>query len=367
MPASSDKNISLLLALCRYSLFPEEYRLPSLDGIDSEAWSRILLDYSSQGVISLLPKAFEYFPEGLLPDKSVLRACYGELQASTQNYFKVLNVMRRLAETLSAQGIDILFLKGAMLSALYPDPGMRPFSDIDFYLFGEHDKGEKALNDAGVKSKKYFHHHSQSVMNGTLLENHYDFFNRKDHKSFRFLDDELKTLACSEGRCVRFYFPDGGLDNAFAASPTMNAIFLMGHMAGHFAAETISLRMLFDWTIFLRHQGSEVDWERVCDDYRKAGLDKFAGIIQYLIVEKLGVEVPQCPVIPFGGAVSERVWKSITKVRHNKTLKKYGLRYYIRESAIFVSSRWKHSIVFPDESYFILGILYLKSHLSRKS
>ena len=68
-------------------------------------------------------------------------------------------------------------------------------------------------------------------MHGILLENHYDFVERQNHRQNLILDDELKKLANEEGRKIKALFLDSEIKNAYVMTPTMNAIFLMRHMS----------------------------------------------------------------------------------------------------------------------------------------
>jgi 1,6-anhydro-N-acetylmuramate kinase len=136
------------------------------------------------------------------------------------------------------------------LAQLYPVEEWRVFSDIDFYLYGKWQEGNRVLERHGIECRPYVHHNTEAVLNSTLLENHYDFLDRDNHKGNLMLDDELKRLAKVEGRSFPFKFENTEVDNAYSMSPTMNAIFLMRHMAAHFFSESVALRMLYDWALF---------------------------------------------------------------------------------------------------------------------
>ena len=249
---------------------------------------------------------------------------------------------------------------------MYPNLEWRVFSDIDYYLFGRSAEGIDVLADKGIENKAYYHHHTQASLHGILLENHYDFVERVNHKCDLLLDDELKELAAEEGHSIRATFLGEEHTNAYVMTPTMNAIFLMRHMSAHFVGETIPLRQLYDWALFLRRYGNIVDWERVIKLYYASGMSTFAGIVQALIWNYLKIETPSSPVVPRTGYLARRVWHSIICPPEQDPYKKFSLRYFVFEARTFIDNRWKHKIVYPDESYVGLFFRYLWSVTKRK-
>ena len=260
----------------------------------------------------------------------------------------------------------MMFLKGATTARLYPEPQLRVFGDIDFYMFGDDKKSIQALKGLGIKTEEYFNHHTQANFDGVLLENHYDFLDRDNHQGNLLLDDELKRLAMEEGHQYPFKFENPEVDNAYSMSPTMNAIFLMRHMAAHFFSETVALRMLYDWALFQRKYANEVDWKKVSELYKKAGMSKFPGMIQGILNSKLGLTIPECPIEPIYGKEMEGIWKSIVESPASNPYQKNSIRFLLFEARMFLDNRWKHRLVFEDESYWFLFFSYTWQYLKKK-
>ena len=274
--------------------------------------------------------------------------------------------MCEMASMFAKEGIDILFMKGVTLAQLYPNPAWRVFSDIDYYLFGKSEQGIAILKKHGIENSAYYHHHTQASLNGVLLENHYDFVERVNHRCDIILDDALKALAVKEGRSVKASFLGNEITNAYVMTPTMNAIFLMRHMSAHFVGETIPLRMLYDWALFLKNHAKDVDWQLVIGLYDRSEMSEFAGLIQYLLKTKLSVEYVECPVFPFDEENAEKLWQSIVYPSEQDPYKKFSFRYYIFEAKSFLKNRWKHKIVYPGESYAWLFCKYAMSVTKKK-
>lgn len=172
------------------------------------------------------------------------------------------------------------------------------------------------------------------------------------------MDDALKALAEKEGHSLRASFLGAEITNAYVMTPTMNAIFLMRHMSAHFVSETIPLRMLYDWALFLKHDGKRVDWEKVVELYDKSGMTEFAGIVQQLVKEKLGMDIDGCPVSCRNDEKTSKLWYSIVSPPERDPYEKYTLKYYLFETKTFLKNRWKHNLVYPGESYVMLFFKY---------
>ena len=324
---------------------------PQLPNLTAKDWDEVLSLASEQGllpVIAPLLKDLRFDDEA---SRMMLVEWYVTAQANVQDYQIRIRTMCQLAGMLAKEGIDVMFMKGATLAQLYPEPESRVFDDIDFYLYGQWEKGTDVMKRHGIEVIPFTHHHIQAFYHGILLENHYDFLERLYHRQNLIIDDELKMLAAKEGRTIKAQFLGKDCENAYVMTPTMNAIFLMRHMATHFVSETIPLRMLYDWALFLKHHVMDVDWLLVADLYDRAGMTEFAGLIQYLVKTKLGAEYAECPLFPFDEEKAGKLWHSIVYPPKQDPYMENSLRYYLFEAKTFWNNRWKHRIVYPGESY----------------
>lgn len=326
----------------------------------------ILSFASLQGVLGIIMPLFENNKtEDELSQKVIIK-WYSHSVKIGQSYLNRLKTMRELSKLFAEEGLDVMYMKGATLAQLYPNPKWRRFSDIDYYLFGKSEQGIKAMTSNGIKNSAYYHHHTQASLNGVLLENHYDFVERINHRCDVILDDALKDLAAKEGKSIPATFLGDDVKNAYVMTPTMNAIFLMRHMSAHFVGETIPLRMLYDWALFLEKQGKEVDWSLVMHLYDQSGKTAFAEIIQRVIRTHLEYESKECPIKLSGKEDAERVWNSIIFPPKQDPYKKFSLKYYLFETKTFFANRWKHKLVYPGESYALLFFKYVWSAIKKK-
>lgn len=361
----TEKSISTIIEICNKALFQQESGwknvcLPNVGELDS-----LLKIAGSQGILSAFMHGLlerDYQDEEL---RDIIITWYGIAEKSQRGYKKRLMAMEELAKVFKQAGMDVMFIKGATLAKYYPVPEWRMFSDIDFYLYGKYEEGLKVLKEIGVEFEEGFHHHSTASYSGILLENHYDFVDRVNHRCNLLIDDELKKLAEIESHNYRFSFQDENIDNAYCMSPTMNALFLIRHMSTHFASETIPLRMLYDWALFLKKDSENVDWNKVLHIYEKSGMDCFAGMIQGILEEKFHVTIAECPIKPIMDATTERIWISIIDST-SKTKKGKSLLGVVKETITFFRNRWKYKVAFPQESFWRLCLSFIWVHLKSR-
>lgn len=354
--------VDIAAGLCNKVLLKREQ--PELPEMTAKDWDRMLTFASMQGVLPVITPMFADYK----PDDEQLRWVLVEWHVSSQENHQAYHLrtynMREIAQLFEKEGLDIMFMKGATLAQLYPNPEWRVFSDIDYYLYGKSEQGIEVMARHGIENSEYYHHHTQASLNNVLLENHYDFVERVNHKCDVMLDDALKALAEKEGRTVKAEFLGKDLKNAYLMTPTMNAIFLMRHMSAHFVSESIPLRMLYGWALFLKKYAGEVDWNFVMKLYEKSGMMKFVGIIMVILKTHLEFECSACPVELGVQADAERVWESIINPPKQDPYEKFSMRYYLFETRTFFGNKWKHEIAYPGES--LAGLFFKYAWLGVK-
>lgn len=181
-------------------------------------------------------------------------------------------VQQEIADTMAKHGIDTLVLKGTYVAQYYPRPEEREFGDLDLYFYDKHDEADRVAREVlKVTVSNDSHHHSKYNYNGVTVESHYDFVNVHYPPSNRRYEAMLKRVA---------------------TSPTFEVLFLLRHMACHFAASRITLRDLVDWTLTCQALQEQVDWERVQQVVVEYGMAPFADALNDIADSQLGYRPP---------------------------------------------------------------------------
>ncbi len=181
-------------------------------------------------------------------------------------------VQQEIVDAMAKHGIETLVLKGTHMSQYYPRPEEREFGDLDLYFYDRHDEADRvACEVLKVTVGNDAHHHSKYNYSGVTVESHYDFINTHYPPSNRRYEALLKEAA---------------------PSPAFEVLFLLRHMACHFASSRITLRDLVDWTLTCRAMEGQVDWEQVqraVDDY---GMTAFVSALDGVAERQLGYRPP---------------------------------------------------------------------------
>ena len=325
------------------------YDLPS----GNDVWQEVFDLSVQQRVLPLVVSLLETLPQDQIATGATAVKAYLVTEKTIDDQKRRYEAMARVAAFFSERNLDVMFLKGATLATRYPAPELRFFGDIDFYLFGEFKRGEEILTEhGGVSSGDRCFHHTQTILDGVLFENHLDFISSKRHSSNRVLDNALKAKASREK--VPFVVPGGEPSaHTWRMSPTMEAVFLMRHMSKHFASSEMELRQFYDWVLLVREDGDLIDWREVSRLYEASGMMPFAQIVSWIVREKLCVDLTM-PISPEGGPIAERVWSDVVNPRRRKIFRKNTFRYYLREAQVLLQNRWKYKLVSPEDSYMAL-------------
>lgn len=181
-------------------------------------------------------------------------------------------VQQEIVDIMTRHGIETLVLKGTHTAQYYPVPELREFGDLDLYFFDRHAEADNiARKELKVAVGNTAHHHSKYDYRGVTVESHYDFLNTHYPPSNRRYEAMLKEMC---------------------PAPTFEVLFLLRHMAGHFAAARITLRDLVDWILTCRALHDKVDWGKVQDTVTEYGMDGFVAAIGDIAEQRFGVDTP---------------------------------------------------------------------------
>lgn len=264
-------------------------------------------------------------------------------------------VIAKLAKIYESKGLGILLLKGYGLSLYYPEPQMRDSVDVDLYLFHKKPSdglawriGDKAVESLlNVKVRNDSEHHTKFVVDGISVENHYDFVNTRIRRSSRILERTFKALAEDHNNSI-----DVNGQQLCLPSSRLNALFLLRHCAGHFAAEGITFKNVLDWGMFVK--GAHfVDWEWLWGMAEKYNMHKFLMCLNAICVEELGLDSELFDIRHYDAALKNRVLEEI--MQGPDVIK--GASVCLRTKRWW-QHRWKHRICYSDSmlSSFIYSV-----------
>ena len=308
-------------------------------------WAQLYRISCLHNVVAIIYEALESLPEEQRPPKNIMIKWGVVAMQSVAKYEVRQKTASQIIDLWSRNGISTMLLKGIGLSLYYPQPSLRTFSDIDVYNFGRTLEADKiAMEQLGVSVSGDVHHHTTFVYNGVLVENHFDFINTVSHKSNAEYEKILKhqaTMGCS----VADIFGA----QVLLPSPMFNALFLMRHMAAHFAAERISLRHLLDWSLFLKAESSKIDFSSLDKIYEQFNMILFANAINGICINYLGLNQSTVPTYSCNKELEDKIFDDIVNPRFNTRMPKRGCVKIISwKFERYWANRWKHKLIYNE-------------------
>ena len=302
---------------------------PAVSGeISAREWDDIFRMAADQGVCAVIGDGMERLPEELRPPRELRLRWALTAERQEKRYRRQQEKAAKMAAVFAENGIRLLLLKGLGLSRDYPVPAHRECGDIDIYLFGASDEGDRLLLQMGAQPYFDVPKHSSHTWDGILIENHRTILNVRRNRSERELNALLTAVLEQEGVCE--------IGENIAVPPaTFNAIYLLRHAAVHYQKEGIAVRHLCDWACFLERHGHEIDrqlFHKALNDYR---LDRFEALMTAAAVRYLGAEVPE-PACDAG--MLERFMREIYAVRPMPTRTLAKLRFKLFGP---IHNRWR--------------------------
>lgn len=269
-----------------------------------------------------------------------------ERDKSIKWYNYKLEVQQAVEKVMERHLIDTMVLKGTSLAQYYPQAELREFGDVDLYFRDRHDEADEiAHRELGVTIMGDSHHHTKYDLRGVTVESHIDFLNRYYPRSNRQLETTLKKMA---------------------PSTNFDVLFLLRHLATHFASGRITLRDVTDFYLVCSKRCDDINWPVVQDIIKRSGMSSFAAALCIIIEKRFGYHVPLTfSVYVIGNDTADSVEQDIV----------YGSAYSDDHGADglarlpwkvrrWFANRWKRRMVYSDSELSLL-MASLTSHLAK--
>lgn len=333
-------------------------------GLNQDDWEELYRLAKSQGVTAVLfdklSNSFtenEDFPK---PPKKITLKWYAQSMSIEQKMGVIHHRSAEFAEQMARNGLNTLVLKGVAVSAYYPNPLHREFGDLDCYLFegttdnpvwdNGYEKGNVAAEEAGCVVKRGHYKHSHIIYNGMEIENHQFSLAIKDGKETRELEKHLRSvvLPVQQKDDTKLLMP----------SANFNALFLTAHAMSHFLYESIKLRHVLDWALFLKAEKKNIDWNAFwmwCD---KMHYTRFVECLNYICEANLGVQLNVPTVknkVSYNKVeLSERIIQDFFS-DESIYAKGYGwLRFRVVLAMSYFKALWKFKHVYQRNAMWLL-------------
>ncbi len=247
-------------------------------------WEPFYVLSQKQGVVAIVFDKIKEISKEFAPPKTILMRWISHALSIEEQMKKKERIAIEFAEELSKREIQTIVLKGLAYASYYPNPYHRESGDLDCYLMGKKDEGDKITVEIGGKMEEAGYKHSHLYYKSLTIENH-NFLTSFDNTKLGIRTEQLLQEQIIEG-----YRPIGGtkLQNP---SADFNALFLIKHAQRHFINEGICVRHLLDWAFFLKSESQNVNWEKVIPIMKECRILGFAKVMTRPCVDQLGMKI----------------------------------------------------------------------------
>ena len=270
----TDEQLFLLRCLRGFALGED----PGEFSGDWKALLRLADIHTVTGILGYMVMQYPHNTDGAIL-QNLRSVCMRTIAMQTQR----AQAMRGLIRQMNDQGIDHLLMKGFVVKDYYPVPELRTYGDIDFVIrLQDRKKCHELMLSLGfspktdwepvysyLKAPEYYEIHTE------LLE--VDVSDKADYRAFfRQVWDWAEQI-------------DG---HTYQMRPEYHFLYLLTHIAKHIRSAGAGLRMYLDLAMFVRHFGSELDWELVQRELDGLALSDFANTVLTLTEHCFGVKSP---------------------------------------------------------------------------
>ena len=311
-------------------------------GFSDSDWAELYKISRKQGVVAVVLEQLNTVSSEVVPPASLALRWICDLTSVEQSQRRKMALCREFGAMMASEGISTVVLKGVALAQYYPEPSHREFGDLDCFLVDSascqpaYERGNILAERDGAAVNRGHYKHSHIHWRGLEIENHQFCLgirgNRKMKQLERHLREVLEPCATIENTYL------------FTTSADFNALFFTAHAMNHFLYESIRMRHILDWALFLQAKRTEVNWDefwRWCD---KMHFTRFVKCLNLICDKCLGTD--------FSAPEDERLWPVAQRILSDiysgeSVYSKGGTKWEVRWRLVrnFFRSSWKYRLV----------------------
>jgi hypothetical protein len=323
----------MLLELINVTLCKRPLDEKVFEGASEADWQRCFDLALQQNVLAMIFPAMSSLPKELRPSFTLWSKWMAYTHSVAEQSQHKRQVVEKMGSWLVEEGLTTTILKGFSLSALYPNPNLREFSDIDIFSGENYEAVNACFAKHGENVNSVDGHHAYLKVDGISVEHHFAFSNTKVKDGLTGPEDSLQRLVVKNPQPTSI--PGINFPN-----PVFTALFVGWHAYEHFLQEKIELRHVIDLALALR-QLSEQEAKTLNELKNNTGWGEFCDTLTAIAVHQIGLPQEWFPKIePIFGEQEQLVWNDIiNSPRTPKSKSSNFRRIYIAKRML--KNSWK--------------------------
>lgn len=263
----------------------------------------------AQNVLAMTFPAMSSLPKELRPSLLIWAQWMAYAQSIAEQTQYKRQVVEKIGSWLFDDGLSTLILKGFSLSALYPNPNLREFSDIDLFSGESYEAVNECFAKHGVLVDSVDGHHAYLKVDGISVEHHFAFHNTKVKRGLEGPEEALQQLALKDWRPT-------SIKGICFPNPVFTALFVGWHAYEHFLQEKIQLRHVLDWALSLKQLTNE-DAETLKAAKGNSRWGRFMDTLTAIALHQLRLPQEWFPhselemAMNFNAVMEQKVWNDI--------------------------------------------------------
>lgn len=203
-------------------------------------WNEIYKLANIHNVTAIIANQISNLPQEHRPDKQLYSIFRQQLGYTLINYGDKTKAIEFIRNTLTKNNIDFMFIKGAVLSGLYPIKEFRTSGDIDAVI---------KQNDFDKLKSVFSAHNIKISETGDINELAFDYND---------IHVEIHTTNGLDNDYFKNIFDISNNDgNEFLLSDTLHLVYVICHIAKHFNSFGAGVRMFMDLDVLSRQLSKE--------------------------------------------------------------------------------------------------------------
>ena len=332
-----------------------------LQGLSPNDWQELYRLAKQQGVTAVLFEKIKPLSKEVAPPRALALRWMSHAMAIEKQTKSIAQRCADFAQLMHTHGLKTLVLKGVAVSMYYPNPWHREYGDLDCYLYrveesklvwqGCYEEGNRIAEKEGYAVERGHYKHSHIVYQGLEVENHQFALAIKDGKKTKDLERHLRRRVEETSHLERVG------DTLLHCPPAdFNALFLTAHAMSHFLYESIKIRHVMDWALFIKREQDKVDWKSFWQWCDKMHYTRFVQCINYICVHQLGLQIHAFDVEESGTIkqLSARILQDIFEGDSLYNKGYTGLRFRLALATSYFRSMWKFHKVYQHSALWLL-------------
>lgn len=239
-------------------------------------WKTVLALARKQSMVGVCCRGMMMLPAGERPNVEV-KVKMGYLADAIRDKNRIQQEqIAQIVNEFAGLGLEGCLLKGQVMAARYPDPGMRNPGDIDLWVKGGCRHVLKLVKGRWQLDKVFYHHTGIHPFDDkTEVEVHFTPSWMNDLFANRMLQ---KYFTCHADAQFANSVPDLG---CAATSVEFDCVYCAVHIYRHLLSEGVGMRQVLDYCFVLEHSTCEERakaWNFMCS----LGMKKFLGALMFV-------------------------------------------------------------------------------------